>query len=332
MRSALCENRRFEVRTEDCVWDPLPMFHMSAILPLLSMVWSGAAYLTDTHFNATRALQQIHDEQPSILFTAFPAIFADIVNHPDFDAKRLTRLRLVNNVAPPERLRLNMQIIPQAVHVSAYGLTEASGVSCHGSAREDDATRAVTCGKPFDGVQMRVVDPDSCRELPPGERGEMQIKGFSLFEGYYKLPELNAEVFTGDGWFRTGDLCAIDAKGLVSFHGRLKDLLKIGGENVAALEIESFLSTHPAVQLAQVVGVPDARLMEVAAAFIQLRAGASCTADELQDHCRGRIASFKIPRHIRFVTEWPMSATKVQKFVLRDLLLRELAAGEAKLS
>jgi acyl-CoA synthetase (AMP-forming)/AMP-acid ligase II len=302
------------------------MFHMSAILPLLAATWSGATYITDTRFDAATALPQILAEQPTILFTAFPAIMAGILNHPDFDARRLARLRLVNNVAPPERLKLNMRALPQAVHVSAYGLTEASGVSCHGSAEEDEETRATGCGKPFDGVQMRVVDPATGAELPAAQRGEMQIRGYALFEGYYKAPERNAEAFTPDGWFRTGDLCAIDVNGVVSFHGRLKDVLKVGGENVAAMEVEAFLAAHPAVQLAQVVGVPDERLQEVVAAFIELRPGTHASAEEIIAYCRGRIASFKIPRHVRFVSEWPMSATKVQKFVLRERLVAELAS------
>ena len=151
----------------------------------------------------------------------------------------------------------------------------------------------------------------------------MRIRGFSLFEGYYRDPERTAQAFDSDGWFRTGDLCSIGAGGQVCYHGRLKDLLKIGGENVSPLELESFIGAHPAVQMVQVVGVSDARLQEVAAAFIQLRPGTSASAEDIVAFCRGRIASFKIPRHVRFVGEWPMSATKIQKHVLRARLAEE---------
>jgi acyl-CoA synthetase (AMP-forming)/AMP-acid ligase II len=156
----------------------------------------------------------------------------------------------------------------------------------------------------------------------------MQVRGFSLLEGYYQDPARTAEAFTDDGWFRTGDLCSLTARGQVTYHGRLKDLLKIGGENVSPLELENWLGTHPAIHLAQVVAAPDDRLGEVAAAFVQLREGAGLSAEELVDYCRGQIASFKIPRHVRFVTEWPMSATKIQKHVLAEQLRAELA-GEA---
>ena len=329
VRSALGMNRRLGITGEDIMWNALPMFHMASILPLLSMVWSGGSFLSDVHFDAGRTLAQIVEKRATILYPAFPAIMADLLNHPEFDARRLDCVRLVSNVAPPDTLRANMRALPRALHVSAFGMTEASGISCHGAPDEDDETRATSCGRPYDGVQMRVVDQQSGHELGTGERGEMRIRGFSLFEGYYRDPERTAEAFDSEGWFRTGDLCSIGEGGQVCYHGRLKDLLKIGGENVSPLELESFIGTHPAVQMVQVVGVPDARLQEVAAAFIQLRPGSSASAEEIVAFCRGRIASFKIPRHVRFVSEWPMSATKIQKHLLRARLLEELDSQRA---
>jgi len=316
---------RFEICAEDRQWNPLPMFHMGAMLPLLSVVWAGARFITDTHFDADSALDAIEAEKPTIVFTAFPTIMAALTGHPRFDPCKMQQVRLVNNVAPPSQLLKNMEILPGALHVSAYGLTEACGVSCNGSADEDDHTRAHTCGKPYSGVQLRVVDPETGEVKAPGERGEVVIRGFSLFEGYYKSPGKTAEAIDADGWFHTGDLCSLDEEGRVSYQGRIKDMLKVGGENVAAVEIESYIFTHPAVQLVQVVGVPDAKMLEVAAAFIELVPGMECTADEIIEYCRGKIASFKIPRHVRFVTEWPMSATKIQKFKLQETLTRELA-------
>jgi len=319
---------RFEITAQDRQWNPLPMFHMGAILPLISVIWAGARFITDTHFDADSAIRAIGEEKPTIFFTAFPTIMAALVNHPDFDVRNMPQLRLVNNVAPPNQLKKNMEILPNAVHVSAYGLTEASGVSCNGSADEDDETRAHTCGKPYSGVQLRVVDLETGEETAPGERGEVTIRGFSLFEGYYKSPEKTAEAIDKQGWLHTGDIAIMDREGRVSYQGRIKDMLKVGGENVAAVEIESYITNHPAVQLVQVVGVPDNLLVEVAAAFIQLKPGKTCTEQEIIDYCHGKIASFKIPRHIRFVEEWPMSATKIQKFKLQELLTRELELAE----
>ncbi len=315
---------RFEITDQDRQWNPLPMFHMGAILPLISVIWAGARFITDTHFEPDAAILAIGQEKPTILFTAFPTVMAALVSHPDFDGSNMPELRLVNNVAPPSQLKKNMEILPDAVHISAYGLTEASGVSCSGSAEEDDEIRAYTCGKPYSGVQLRVVDLETGDEVAAGERGEVTIRGFSLFEGYYKSPEKTAEAIDSDGWLHTGDIASVDDEGRVSYQGRIKDMLKVGGENVAAVEIESYILNHPAVQLVQVVGVPDAKLFEVAAAFIQLEPGMSCTQEEIIEFCHDKIASFKIPRHVRFVDEWPMSATKIQKFKLQEMLAREL--------
>ncbi len=326
VRSARAICHRFGITSEDRHWDPLPMFHMSSIMPLLATVWAGGTFLTHTHFDAGDAIETIAAERPTILFTAFPTIMSALVHHARFEPKLVESVRLINNVAPPDQLRKNMKLIPQAVHISAYGLTEAAGISCFGALDEDDETRATTCGRALSGVQLRVVDPQTAAPVPAGVPGEMTIRGYSLFEGYWKSPDKNREAFDAQGWFHTGDLCVMDEAGRVSYRGRLKDMLKVGGENVAAVEIESYLCTHPAVQIAQVVGVPDEKLSEVAAAFLQLKPGASCTAGEIIDFCRGRIASYKVPRHVRFVEQWPMSTTKIQKFKLREELQRELLA------
>jgi acyl-CoA synthetase (AMP-forming)/AMP-acid ligase II len=132
------------------------------------------------------------------------------------------------------------------------------------------------------------------------------------------------------GWFHSGDLGRVDEDGRLTFLGRLKDMLKVGGENVAAIEVEAYLATHPAVKIAQVVGVPDDQYMEVPGAFVELADGLTASEDELIEFCRGRIARFKIPRYVRFVTEWPMSASKVQKFRLREQLLQELGTPDRR--
>ena len=129
----------------------------------------------------------------------------------------------------------------------------------------------------------------------------------------------------GEGFLHTGDLGFVDSEGFVAYRGRVKDMLKVGGENVAAVEIESFLATHPSVLIAQVVSAPDAKYGEVAAAFVQLRPGTTATEAELIEHCHGRIATFKVPRYVRVVDEWPMSATKIQKYRLRERIAQELA-------
>jgi fatty-acyl-CoA synthase/long-chain acyl-CoA synthetase len=159
-----------------------------------------------------------------------------------------------------------------------------------------------------------------------GERGEICARSPNMLLGYYNDPDKTAQSIR-NGWLHTGDIGSFDADGQIMFHGRTKDMLKVGGENVAAAEIEAALQSHDAVKLAQVVGIPDDRYGEVAAAFVELNEGAVATAEELIDHCKGRIANFKLPRHVRFVSEWPMSTSKIQKFRLRGELIAELGLG-----
>ena len=176
-------------------------------------------------------------------------------------------------------------------------------------------------------MELKIVDPETGVERPTGVVGELCLRGYARFEGYYKDPEQTARAVDGDGWFHTGDLGSVDADGRLRYAGRLKDMLKVGGENVSALEVEGYLAGHDAVQIVQVVGVPDARYQEVPAAFVELRPGASATEEELVDFCVGRIATFKVPRYVRFVSEWPMSGTKIQKFVLRAAARRRARRG-----
>ncbi len=320
VRNAAAQRDRFVIVADDCLWDPLPFFHISSLLPMVACLWAGATYATDKYFDADRAIEQIYDLNPTILFPAFPAVMGDLLSHERFQAERMGRVRLINNVAPSSRLLENMAQLPQAVHVSAYGLTEISGVACHGSAGETNLQRANTCGKPFDGLQIRIVCPNSDKVLGPLEEGEIQLKGYALFTDYYKDPVKTAEVMTEDGWLRTGDRGALDSQGLLTFCGRLKDMLKVGGENVAALEIEGLLMSHPNVKMAQVVGAPHDRLGEVPAAFIELSEGAVCEESGIIDFCKDKIASFKVPHIVRFVNDWPSSATKIQKYKLVEQL------------
>jgi fatty-acyl-CoA synthase len=325
VRTALEAGRtRFELTRDDRLWDPLPMFHMSFVLPLLACLDAGAALLAMERFEPGLALRVLREERATVAFPAFPTITQALLSHPDFDPSSL-HFRLINNVGPPDLLRQFHAALPFARHITAYGLTEAGGVVAFSEPGDDDETRAAFAGRPFAGIEISVRDPATNTPVTTGEPGELCVRGYCLFEGYYKSPEKNAEAFDASGWFHTGDLGALDTEGRIAYLGRLKDMLKVGGENVAAVEVEGFLQTHPAVLLAQVVAAPDAKYGEVAAAFVQLRPGHVAAESELIDYCRGRIASFKVPRFVRFVDEWPMSATKIQKFRLRERIEKELA-------
>jgi acyl-CoA synthetase (AMP-forming)/AMP-acid ligase II len=329
VRSARAMSRdRFQLTPADRFWDPLPMFHMSAILPITAVIDTGGAFLSMTHVEPSAGIDLMIAEGATALFPSFPTLTAELVHHPRWSEVDVSLIRVVNNVAPPATLVEFQAAFPDAVQVSAYGLTEATGVVSFGELTDDLEARTESCGRPFPGIEVRVVDPDTGAALSADERGELVIRGYCLFEGYYRDPQATADVVDADGWLHTGDVGSLDSFGRIRYHGRYKDMLKVGGENVAAVEIESFLGDHPAVKLVQVVAADDEKYQEVPVAFVELHDGATATADELIGFCHDKIAAFKVPRHVRFVDEWPMSATKIQKFRLREMIAAELAARD----
>ncbi len=315
---------RFYISEKDRMWDPLPMFHMSFVLPLIACIDAGAALLTMEYFEPKLALSYMKSESATLNFASFPTIMEALLNHEDYDPEILD-MRIVNNVGPADLLVSMQERMPKTLQISAYGLTECGGVVSFGHVEDSLEKRTQTSGRLFRGIQAQIRDPETDDILDANQQGEILIKGYCVFEGYHNAPDKNQEAFTEDGWFRTGDLCSLDEEGRVTYHGRIKDMLKVGGENVAAVEIEGFLSHHPAVQLAQVVAAPDSKYVEVPAAYIQLKDGMSATEEEIIDYCKGQLSSFKIPRYVRFVEDWPMSATKIQKIRLREQIASELS-------
>jgi acyl-CoA synthetase (AMP-forming)/AMP-acid ligase II len=324
VRNAKAIAERFEIPEDDRWWDPLPMFHMGAIL-LMSAVFSrGGTFISQPSFEPDIAFDLIERHRATVLYPLFPTITLTLMHHPRFATSVPDTVRIVGNVSPPDVQRQIQAAFAPATLISAYGITELCGSLAYSRLDDTAEERTETCGHLLPGWDGRIVDPDTGLPVPAKVRGELVAKGPSMFAGYFGDPEQTALSIDAEGWFHTGDLCSMDEDGLLSFHGRLKDQLKVGGENVSALEVESFLATHPAIKLAAVVGVPDDRLIEVAAAFVELVPGESITEEEVVRFCTGQIARFKIPRYVRVVTEWPMSSTKVQKFRLRDRLLAEL--------
>jgi fatty-acyl-CoA synthase len=315
---------RFNLTAEDRYWDPLPLFHIGGIVPMLSCFSVTAAFVHSGHFLPDVALAQLADERCTVAYPAFETLWLQVLNHPRFAEADLSRLRLIQNIASPERLIYLQGRLPSAIEVSSYGATECSSNLTLPLADDSYEVRMRTLGHPLPGIEIKIVDPDSGDERATGEVGELCFRGYSRFESYYKDPELTASVIDPDGWFHSGDLGYLDPDGRLVYSGRLKDMLKVGGENVSALEVEDYLCKHEAIDIAQVVAAPDARYGEVPAAFVQLKPGASLEQAEVVAHCHGRLASYKIPRYLRVVSEWPMSGTKIQKFRLREAIAREL--------
>lgn len=315
---------RLGLTMSDVFWSPLPLFHVGGLDTLFSSIVAGCTFCHPGLFEPGLAVRQLAAERATVAFPAFETIWLAVLDHTEFPSADLSAVRIIVNVGVPERLRSMQARVPHGVQVSAVGSTEAGGFLSIGVVSDSLDERCETGGHVVAGMEAKLIDHESGADLPPGNVGELLFRGKSRFLGYYRDPEVTAERIDADGWFHSGDLIRQDIDGRITFLSRLKDMLKVGGENVAAAEIEDHLASHPSVSIVQVVAAPDARYGEVAAAFVQLKAGATASETELIDHCRGKIATFKVPRYVRFVTEWPMSGTKVQKYRLRQQIAAEL--------
>lgn len=303
------------------VWVPMPCFHVGGIGLAAGTMARGACFATSIHHESAAALKLIRDHRIEHLYPGFFTLMLPVLREPAYDKAAFAAVRSMVAVAPFETHQLMKEYLPEGIlSLQLFGMSEACGYVSFTRPEADEAHRLKTNGTPIAGVQVRIVDPEDGRVLPAGAQGEIQFRGPNSFHSYYKdEAETRATILEG-GWVRTGDCGCLDAEGSVYFLGRIKDMLKVGGENVAAAEIEAYLGRHPAVKLTQVVGRPDDYYGEVAVAFVELLPGKEATADELIAFCKGRLASFKVPRDVRFVSEWPMSATKIQKFKLRERL------------
>ncbi|GAA4790401.1 class I adenylate-forming enzyme family protein [Actinomycetospora chlora] len=318
---------RMALTPDDRIWTAIPLFHGGGITFAVSALTARATFVHPGFFDPTTTPALLEDERITVALAAFETIWVPVLDRPDFPDRDLHRIRLVMAVGVPERLRSMAARVPQAVHVSCVAMTESSAFLALGRLDDPLEARLTTGGHPMPGMSVRVVDPDTGADLPPDVPGELLFRGPTAFDGYFRDPEATAATIDEHRWVHTGDVVTVDADGRVTFRTRLKDMLKVGGENVSAAEIENHLLTHPAVGVVAVVAAPDARYVEVPAAYVQLAPGATATAEELVAHCVGRIASFRVPRYVRFVDAWPMSGTKIRKVELRARIAEELAAA-----
>jgi fatty-acyl-CoA synthase len=315
---------RFFLTPDDRIWTALPMFHIGGIAFSVATIYAGATLVHTGFYRPELALEQIASMRCTIVLAAFETIWLPVVNQPDFNDRDLSSVRIVMTVGVAERLRDMASRLPDAIQVSCFGMTEASSFLSLSYLTDTLEQRVTTGGHPMPGMECRVVDPVTGVDLPPDTEGEMLFRGSNCFSGYLHDPELTAQVFDDEGWFHTMDVATMDPDGRVTFVSRLKDMLKVGGENVSAAEVEGYLLRHPAISIVQVVSAPDDYYVEVPAAFIQLKPGATATEEEIIAFCVGKIATFRVPRYVRFITEWPMSGTKIKKAILRDMIAADL--------
>ena len=311
---------------DDRVWTALPLFHIGGVAFGTACISVGCTFIHPGYFDPGVSVEQIIEHKVTVAMPAFETIWLPVVDHPRWQDVDLNTLRMVEAVGTEARLLDIQNRHPDAVVVSCFGMTEACGFLSLALPSDPLDTRINTGGHPLPGMEARICDPETGEVLPPGSVGEICFKGPNTFDGYYLEPELTDQCFDSDGYFKTGDLGHMDQDGRVTYRNRIKDMLKVGGENVAAAEVEDYLIGHPAVLIAQVVAAPDAKYVEVPAAFLQLKPGQTTTETEIIEFCRGNIATFRVPRYVRFVDEWPMSGTKIKKFELRQRIADELSA------
>ena len=314
LRDAWAAGLRVGIRAEDRYFNSRPFFHVAGTtLSALMALVAGATLVTLPAFEAGPALEMMERERCT-LTSGNDTIFQMLMGHEDFPKRRLA-LRGGWAAAGPQTMRQIIDVLGMKTVCAAYGLSEASPNVVMSDWREPEELRVQGLPLPLPGVEVRIS----------GEK-EIQVRGWNVMKGYYNNPEATAKAFTADGWLRTGDLGEMTADGRLRMIGRLKDVFRVGGENVAPAEVEEVLLAHPAVETAQVIGVPDGRLGEVPCAYVTLKGLVS--EQDLLEWCKTHLAGFRVPRYLRIVPDFEaigMTASgKVQKAKLREHALREL--------
>ena len=330
--SYVVEGLRFNDTDRLCI--PVPFYHcFGSSISTLGCVTRGSAMVVPSeYFDPGKTLVAVEKERCTALH-GVPTMFIAQLERPDFDGFDLGSLRtgiMAGSPCPIEVMRQVIDRMGAKEMTVGYGLTEASPVITLTSSDDTIERRVTTVGPVIPQVEVKIADPETGREMPAGEQGELCSRSFMNMKGYYKMPEATAAAIDAEGWLHTGDLATMDDDGYYKITGRLKDMIIRGGENVYPREIEEFLYTNPKVADVQVIGVPDQRFGEEIIAWVMLKAEQEATEEEIKEFCRGRIAHYKVPRYVKFVSEFPMTVTgKIQKFVMREMSIQELQLHEA---
>ena len=329
LNNGLFIGEQLQYTPDDRICLPVPFYHcFGCVLGSLAALTHGSAVvLPSESFDAQCCLAAIQEERCTSLY-GVPTMFIAQLDHPAFSTYRLDSLRTGIMAGAPCPVEVMRQVI-ERMHMRqvtiAYGMTETSPVSFQSSIDDPIEARVSTVGSVHPHVEVKIIDPAAGLTLPRGQAGELCTRGYVVMLRYWNDPEATAAAIDAARWMHSGDLAVMREDGRVNIVGRLKDMIIRGGENIYPREIEEFLHTNPKVSDVQVIGVPDKKYGEEVCAWIRLRPGHTATEDEIRDFCRGQIATYKIPRYVRFVTEFPMTVTgKVQKFRMREQMVTEL--------
>ena len=315
---------------EDKLCIPVPLYHcFGMVLSVLACVSHGATMVfPGPAFDPEETLKSVDNEGCTALH-GVPTMFITELDHPRFSDYDLSTLRTGIMAGAPCPVEVMKRVLSE-MHMDdiliAYGQTELSPINNMTLPNDTLERRTETVGRAMPWVEIKVVD-EAGRVVPVGQKGEICTRGYSVMQGYWNDEERTAETIDSAGWLHSGDIATMDEAGYVRIVGRIKDMIIRGGENIYPREVEEFLYQHPAISEVQVFGVPDEKMGEEVCAWIQLNDGFDLSDEDVKAYCRDQITHFKIPRHIRFVTEYPMTVTgKIQKFVMRDEMLTQLSS------
>jgi fatty-acyl-CoA synthase len=329
LNNAYFSARAMHFTEQDRLCIPVPFYHCFGMVlaNLLCLSVGACMVIPAEHFDAPAVLHAIEAERCTAVH-GVPTMFIAELEHPNFSNYDLSSLRTGIMAGAPCPAPLMKRVIEE-MHCSeiliGYGETEASPLT-HLTTREDSMERRTqTVGKNLPHQEVKIVDLQTGATLPLGEIGEICFRGYHIMRGYYGQPDKTAETIDKNGWLFSGDLGTMDAEGYVQITGRRKEMIIRGGENIYPREIEEFLFTHPKVAQVAVFGIPDDYYGEELMAWVQPHAGETLTEEELRGYCQGQIAHYKIPRHIWFVEDFPMTVTgKLQKFRMREIAVEKL--------
>jgi fatty-acyl-CoA synthase len=318
----------------DRICIPVPLYHcFGLVMGNLAATSHGAAMVFPAEsFDPLAVMKTIQEERCTSLY-GVPTMFIAELDHPEFASFDFSTLRtgiMAGSPCPIEVMKRVQKDMHMPEVTICYGMTETSPVSTQSRTDDPLEKRVATVGQVHPHVEIKIVDPTTGRVLPRGTPGELCTRGYSVMLGYWNDAHATREAIDDGRWMHTGDLATLDEQGYVKIVGRIKDMVLRGGENVFPREVEEFLYTMPGVSDVQVIGVPDAKYGEELMAWVKLRPGVSLTGDEIRAYCKGKIATYKIPRYYKFVDGYPMTVSgKVQKYKMREQSIHELGLEKA---
>jgi fatty-acyl-CoA synthase len=326
------EKLRYTEKDRVCI--PVPFYHcFGMVLGNLACTTHGATMVVPAEaYDPVVTMQTVQDEKCTALY-GVPTMFIGELDHPrfkDFDFSTLRTGIMAGSPCPVEVMKKVQTLMHIPEMTIAYGMTETSPVSTQCATDDPLDRRVSTVGRVHPHVEIKIVDPATGVVMPRGETGELCSRGYMVMQGYWNNEEATRLAIDRGRWMHTGDLATMDAEGYMNIVGRIKDMIIRGGENIYPREVEEFLYGHPEIADVQVIGVPSEKYGEEVMAWVKLRDGATATGDELAAWCKGKIASYKIPRHWKFVDSFPMTVTgKVMKFKMREAAVEELGLEKA---